>query len=427
MGLFDFLARHILPSRRDYPLSIQSLVENEVYSYYGWTLQGVQDALSSFEQGQLLFGHSLFLAMSRDPIFAHGMNTRIMKMVGTKFHLEKPPNLPQYAFDRLVGHWPDAFPRQQLATSAMYRIPLGLAPGHVHWGLTQDAKMWLPTIKVLETGNLFYDTRDQNYKFNARQANRLDIKNDGNEWVLFENLSASRSFFTGIIRPLAVIWFTKQEAFRYWRAYNKAHGLPSKLIKVPYDQREAKDVKKLIAQAQDLISGSVMVMPQFPQGLPSFGMELIEAKGTTSYLTFPSLIKLCDDYITLLWLGAIDNTKSSAQGSKARATVHADVTHTYLQSDCECTQDALSIVLKRWAIMNNFPVTAAPIPVFEYQPPEDLLIMANVRQKIALASQEVSTFLTTLNKLQIPHDAGHICKQIGIQLLPQVDNKSKPL
>lgn len=356
--------------------------EYQVEGFAGWQMQHVQNALNGIKQGSIELAHQLLLEMTEDPMFAHGLDTRVMSLVNTPFELQRPPALPEEYFSALVSTWPDIFDENALASSAHLRIALGVAPAQVVWGLEEQLGIWMPRkIAVKESGNLTWDQGLRRFRF-AGEKGLFTVEDDGDPWVLFCELASAYPYLHGKLRSLAVVWWIKQASLRYLNNFARVHGSPIRKVKAPAAQRESADFKALIKQAQTLFGGGVFTAPQYDG--PSFDLELVEAQSQGGSI-FETAIRLADDYFTLRLLGAIDNTRGGGAGSRARAEVHERQTNKYLGSDCKVTARALTKVLRRWCTLNRWPCSWAPIPCFHAAPPADQLELADTRQKNASA------------------------------------------
>lgn len=169
--------------------------------------------------------------------------------------------------------------------------------------------------------------------------------------------------------------------------HNRSHVKPERVLKVPACQREGKDVQLLVGQVQSLVAGSTLILPQYGKDEPSFNYALVEEKAD-SFRTFAELIRLCDDYMTTLILGASENTQGSS-ASNAKAKVHDKVTLRKVKSDAKSSAEALTILSRCAARMNQIEPRHAPVPIFDADPPEDQDSLAERQQRRADALQKL--------------------------------------
>lgn len=375
--------RRLIPGL-DYPdeRGVLGLQEQAIQSWAGWQMPDVQAALDGARVGNLQAIHQLLLQMQEDPLIAHGLALRSSALVGTPFSLQRRrKELPEKAFRALQEHWPECFSDNDLATSVQYRVPLGVAPAQVTWHLADG--LWMPKIRLLETGNLRWDDQIRRFRFQARDQGEIVIEDDGREWVLFCELAAKYPYLYGALRSLAVVWWIKAACLRYLHNYARVHGSPIRKVKAPASQRESEDFRALIKQAQALFGGGVFTAPQYDG--PSFDLELVEAE-SQSYGVFEQAIRLADNYITLRLLGAVDNTSGlSGAGSRARAEVHERQSVKFLGSDCRVTARPLVLVLRQWCRYNRFACEWAPVPQFDHAPAADQGALAETRGRNAQA------------------------------------------
>jgi hypothetical protein len=402
------------------PGSVIVVKEHEVPGHFGWTQDQVQAALEAIDSGQLLGAEQLLVAMTRDPVFRHGINTRVQAQTSVPFCFSRFPSLPERYYQVLVEHWPVIFSAATQATTAKYRVTIGVAPAAVTWWLDPTGEVWLPKVHARKAGHLTWYQEIERYKFQPKSGEQIIVQPDGDEWLLFTEMAGLLPHLEGAERALAAFWWMKHAVARHWFSYAKTHGSATRKVKVPGKQRENEDVRALVQTAVALFNGAVVVLPQYGEGQPSFDFELLEAKAAT-WETFPEFLAMVDRYITLLLVGALDNTQGSDAGSRARAEVHERVSLRYLAADCKVTAAPLTLLLQRWAIHNGLPLAAAPQPIFDWQPPEDRKAAAEAGGKRASALQAAASGLAQLDQLasKPDYDPAHVLKQCGITLMPE--------
>lgn len=407
--------------------NVYVIQEWPLYDAFGWTVDNVQAVLEALNWGNLLTAESLMLAMTRDPAYAHGMKTRCQEMARVPHELVWEGGVPARQRKELEAHLPNLFEGgagpNALATLTKYRCAMGVAPGAISWQRSPTGRTWLPTIHAREAGWLTYFPTEERYRFSARDGLR-DVVPDGREWVLFCEMSSRYPHQEGNIRPLAALWWLKSAVIRYWGQYNKTHGNPQKKVKGPAQQREQEqpdgspgDVENLISLAQRLVGGDVIFLPQYGADGPNFDFELVEATAKT-WETFPSFIAYVDKWITLLWLGAWDNTQGDAAGSRARAEVHERVSLRYLSADCEITSAALDVVWRQWCRYNKLDPADAPHSKFLWEPPEDKKLAAEIRNINAQAAEKACAAAQVIEMNGVKVDWRALAEEHGLVTLP---------
>lgn len=381
------------------PDSLRVIEEWPIYPLTGWTIEEVQGAISNMEVGNLRTAESLLLGMEKNPIFRHGEQTRINAALGVEWMLQGGEGLPPWQLQDLCDHLPNLWAHgagpNALAATMRYRIPMGLGPDCVTWTLSPSGRTWLPVLHAREAGWCSYFPNEARYQFSARDGQHW-IRPDGREWLLFSDALSHYPHQQGLLRALAVPWHMVEAVWRYWFFYSKAHGSPQRKVKVPGKQRENDDVRNMVAEAQLLQGGSVVVCPQYPDGT-SFDFELVAAQYST-YETFPKMLDYVERWMTLCWLGAIDNTQGGPAGSRARAQVHERVSLQYLAADCRVTAAPLQVLLREWCRANRLPPAAAPRLVPLWQPPGDAKALAEVRNVNSQALERMVRSAAELEK-----------------------------
>jgi len=395
----------------DSPKSVYAHNDFWQLSYSGWTFEQVQSALDQSEQGVLREITQLMVAMMRDPMFYHGVMTRIMSFLGCPFLMKNTEGFPTDLYDTIRSEWKTILPKHTLATILKHRICIGVAPAEVFWYVKN--KRWLPKIRAKHPANLFFNLNSKKYSYSGKDKIYI-INPDGKEWILFQGLGEIAPYLDGACRALAVVWFLKQEAIRLWQNYARVHGTPIRKVTVPGQQRESDDVKLLVARAQKLLGGQVFTAPMYEDGL-KYDLSLVEATGN-SYLTFVDLIALYDKYITLVLLGAIENTQSLPYGSRAKAEVAEKQTNKYLYSDCDEATPPLVPVFEAICEYNRIDTDLYPYCSFDGTTSGDLLMKAQVGAEHAKALNAASAAMKDMNEAGIKYDAEYIYNQCGMEL-----------
>lgn len=412
-----------------HPESIIPQTEAELIPEFSWTLESLQSALVAMSIGDMQPAQRLMFAMMRDPVIAHGVETRAETLIQVPVHFEKHPDCPQWFFDCWVDTWPEILKpsvRQQLAE---YRTMLGVGISNVIYAPDRSGRAWMPSNRLLEPANLMWnaDPHDRRYYFNAVDCGRQPVYDTGERFLLWKR-AGRRPHLAGAELPLAVAWFTKQEALRAWPSHNRSHGKPQRVLKVPADQRESADVRALVAQAQALLAGGVMILPQYRDQLPNFDFDLVEAH-TQAYETFERLIQLCDNYITLVLLGATENTQGNS-ASNSKAMTHDRVTMRKVKADCRSDEESVNQLARYTAFLNKLPPHVAPRLVCEADPPEDQNQAAERSERKSKAGDAMGSLIQKLDAHnaanqdnKIAYEPDYLLEQVGLLLTRKQDGQ----
>lgn len=80
-----------LPTRRQaqpHPDSYRQLRESEIIPEWGWTLNSLQGAIQQLSLGEMEAGQRLMIAMLRDTVIAHAVETRAESLTQVPFYWE---------------------------------------------------------------------------------------------------------------------------------------------------------------------------------------------------------------------------------------------------------------------------------------------------------------------------------------------------
>lgn len=403
---------------RENPRQALNVQEWPIHGWSGWTLDQVQGMLDSLDVGKMRWAESAILMLDKHPTWYHGRKTRVSTLVSTPSRVLPGPGMspddPKFLElqDHLPALWGSADAGAHgLATTGKYRAAAGVAPASVAWSLSPTGRSWLPTVNPHEVGWMSFYPTEARYKFQARDGLH-DIVPDGRDWLLFREMSSLFPHTEGLLRPTAIVTWFEQAVIRYWYQYSRTHGSGQRKVKVPGKQRETKDFEELVAIVKSMVGGSVIPCPTYADGT-AFDFEYVEAKYNT-YETFPQFIDYVDRWITLCWLGAIDNTQGAQGGSRARAQVHDRVTLRYLGSDCTVSEAALRILLRQWARYNRIDPRSAPIWCFDWKPEPDRKAEAETRKTDAEGLAKAVEAAVKLEEKGVPVDWAELARRFNV-------------
>lgn len=408
-----------------HPESFIPAKEQQEDPVWGWTMQTLQLKLQDFCAGDIAAGQEIYQAMLRDSLISHGVETRAEMLAQLPKRWEKPEGCPGWYFDMWVGEYHRRIlTASHLIQQAQRRLLIGVAPDNVTWTPDRTGTIWLPNLHTKEPGNLTWDVNCQRYLFHGIECEET-VYDDGERWLLWKR-AEMRTHLSGLLIPLSIVWLTKQEAMRGWPSHNRSHTKPQRALKVPANQAESEDTKKLVEQAQSLLNGGVLVLPQYAKELPSFDFSLIEARADT-YRTFQELIKLCDAYITLVLLGVTENTQGTSS-SNAKAQTQDRLMLRKVKADARQSAESEYELSQRAAEYNRIDPRLAPIPIYDADPPDDQNEAAERNAKTAQAGRDIGTLIEKLdahNALQnatpIKYEADYLTEQVGLLLTREQD------
>lgn len=394
----------------DFPLSVAPLLERPIRTFTGWRQQHVDAAVDAFDRGEMHLPHKMWLAMQKDAIISHGVETRVTALVDCEFEWRKPKDLPQALFDEWIARWPECFDEDSLATTLRDRIGLGVVPSQCIWTIGKQA-YWLRRIKPFQTGNVVYDEASRCYKIDTEEETYWLI-DDCDPWVLFRERASHCPHLYGAARALSSDWWLSQEAIRLEALYGRRCGNPIWKVTAPIEQRaptdgnaeqkgDRNDFQRLLQKTQRMLGNGVFEAFKFPPSWDvGYDLDFVESEGL-AHKVFDVIIDRTDERKTLKLLGAVDNTRGGRDGSRARALVHEKKSSMYTGADGALTMRTMNRIARKWCEFNRFPVQWAPLAFFDTNPPEDHAQLADVRQKYAAAIGVLSDKLEVLDaKLQ---------------------------
>lgn len=324
-------------------------------SFYGWTLSTVQAALNALEIGNFMPAHRLWLALTRDPIITHGLDLRRSRMLEIPLEYDVPEHLPEWLRADFLKICKRNTEPELLADLQESLIALGVAPMSCSWSPFDSGVLGL-SLKSQNPAWMLW--RDWEQKYYIQTTEGLRDFDDPRYWLIAKR-TYRLSHLRGLTRPLAAYWYTGAEAIRYWLSHLRAHGLPIRKLKIPEAQRVSTDVQNLVVQMEDLLGGSVVLLPQFPANQPGYDFSLEEAHVRPSDV-FKTLSDHVDNYKTLLLTGGVDNSQGGSGGDK-KARVHDRQLKRYATDDLKIVLAAVNHGLRVMAELNGLdPERDAP-------------------------------------------------------------------
>lgn len=389
-------------------------VDQEPYGRFGWDIKRVQWALECVERGEMGPGHELWLAMTRHPKIKHGLKLRRDTLTQVPFYFEKPDGCPQDFFDEWVAQWPRCWPRPEQGQANGYKIGLGLAPLNCTWALNLTGKYWRPKIHVKEPLCVEWYEQRRIYRFAARIgalgqdgkplpihiekdgiAGLLDMwPLDGTRWLMLQE-EPLRPHHHGALRSLAAAWYMSTESARWHSAHNRKHGMEWLGVKMPASEREGKDAKALLDACIRLENAGVIPLPQAKnKDEPSWGLEVFSAK-TEASKTFTSLVDISDSYITLVLLGAEENTQGG-EGNNAKAKTQDRVALRLTKGDCEGVIEVHDQLARTSCEVNDIDPDVAPRLMATVEVPEDAALKSQCNEQNAAAAYSMSQTIASI-------------------------------
>lgn len=427
-------------------------VDHEPQGTFGWKLQRVQWALEAVERGDMGPGHELWLAMTRHPKIKHGLKLRRDTLTQVPFYFEKPDGLDQDYFDDWVARWPLCWPRPSQGQANGYKIGMGLGPLNVTWKLRDDGRYWRPTVHTKEPLCVEWYEYQRIYRFQARTgalmqdgspareprqdrngiAGLLDMwPLDGTRWLMLQE-EPLRPHHHGALRSLAAAWHMSTESGRWHSAHNRKHGMEWLGVKMPASEREGKDAKELLEACIRLENAGVIPLPQAKsKDEPSWGLEVFSAK-TEASKTFTSLVDISDSYMTLILLGAEENTQGG-EGNNAKAKTQDRVALRLTKGDCSGIIEVHDTLARTGCEVNDIDPDLAPRLLANVDVPEDKALTAECNEKNAsagLSAAQIIEKLETVNALRVAagqspivYEAETIFEQYGLMLTRAQDGQ----
>ncbi len=226
----------------------------------------------------------------------------------------------------------------------------------------------------------------------------MGVKMPKGKFVIFHpNPRAGFPFRVTMIRAAALLWLTKHFAIADWSAFCEVFGQPVRVGKYAPDapsevQEEMKNMLK------NMGSDSWALVPEGTE------MEMLEANRTGQ--PFESIVKWCEDKMTILALGQTLTTDIGDRGSFAAAKTHANVRADLLKADMTAEARCIRAQIFRPLIEWRFPRMNMPLPVFKREVEDERAVEA---ERLDIDQ------LKAAMEIKLPIDEDQIYEKLTIQ------------
>jgi len=218
-----------------------------------------------------------------------------------------------------------------------------------------------------------------------------DIDFSSGEHVLLAPFGGAGDVSRGLWIALAYLWLLKQHAIRDWANLGAQLGYPVKVAEFAFGQQgtQAKEVAGADKKREELVKEifalgrkGVIALP------PGFTMKLLSVPATSAGM-FKDQIEAVNTAIAILVLGQNLTTEIKG-GSLAAAqianTIRADIRRFDAGAESRFLREN---VLSWWARLNFGAEEAAPWPVRNTEPPEDLTSAATTLNVLSQAVERL--------------------------------------
>lgn len=345
--------------------------EPAIRSWVEWTPARIAAAELQSDAGYFRLAADLCDALLSDDRVRGTLVTRVRGLLGLPFSFERSARRASFhrtavrALEAEEDWWTIA-PDHQLTQLGRWGILLGVGVAQKVWTLGARGRL-LPVLDVWHPQGLRRDPSTGTWTITTA-AGDVEIATGSTQWALHAPEGLKRP--EGCWRAVARWWLLKQYARSDWGVQGeRAAGI--RVAKPPMPQAGAIEASKANRQAiadelKRLARNGGMVLP------PGWDLTIVQAQART-WETFKAQIDMANAGIAIAIAGQ-NLTSEVTRGSYAAAQVHATIANVLLRSDAESLSTTLhDQVLSQWAAYNLAGGSqAAPWPVWDTMPPEDL-------------------------------------------------------
>lgn len=347
-----------------------------------WSVSAVRSALLQHERGIFRLSGMLADHVQRDDRIFSTLGSRVLGVLGLPFRVEPSDQISNRRLAKRLaqsveGWWHQQIPEATWAELLRWAHLMGFAVAEIMWVLSSDGTL-RPTLYVHHPQFVRWNEDAQRYELETRSGVVPITPGDG-RWVLFAPHGSTRPHMQSALRALAIPFLIRSFTRRDWARRSEIEGVGVRKAKVP-KQADPRVVDKFLSEVRALGAETTLRLPE------GFDFEIAVADAAAS-LSFEKLLAHCDTAITLTLLGQNLTTQIEG-GSFAAAGVHAAVQLVRIKSDVAMLgTTGRQQILFPW-VQKNEPDAAedaAPWPILDATPPEDLAKYAAALQSLGQA------------------------------------------
>jgi phage gp29-like protein len=316
--------------------------------------------------------------------------------------------------DEQPGIFWEMFPKHAVAELLHWGGMIGIGVGELVWD-TSDPNFWRMTLRVwhpqflrwdYEKGAYFLTTRDGPIQLPSLE----EYPHGDGKWIIYAPNGYREPWRHAFLRPLAMLYLSRQWTYRDWSRYSEKHGMPVDIFHFPEGAPEAEQQKMITDVANRGSETSLSFPLRGGDDEPQYKFEIKEAMGN-SYQSFDRFISKLETDVAVLILGQNLTTEVQA-GSRAAAQVHEGVQLLKLIEDSAIIDVLVDQGLRHWTRVNYGDEALTPRARFVVMEPADELKEAQTLEAIGAA-------VSSLELAGINVDKDAVAEQWGIPV--QVD------
>lgn len=390
-----------------------------------WSVDEIQDALETHEEGIFTDSARLAAAIGRDDRIIACRNTRTRALTGRtgpEFSVVPSGEGDERRSEQAVADvrqlWPKVIIEPFLTRALSDAIDLGPSISRIHWvRSTATRKQWVPVLEPYAMEWVRWDHSIGRYLAQTEQG-EVEVTPNTGEWLIVEP-NGAQSWMGGAIRSLGMLWFFRGMTWKDWARYCEKHGVPILAIDEPSGERATTtgsggSKANFYASLKKLGREGLLRLPRSSDGKSGYGAKILEPK-SLSWPAFEAFLKRVDTCIAIHYLGQNLSTEVSS-GSFAAAKSQNRVRLDYLSADAQTISTAVREQVWMWWGRFNFDWwddALTPWGIWDTSEAEDQKARAGV---IASVSRSLAQFKTSSTTIV---DERALLEQFGIPLLPE--------
>ena len=355
-------------SKRPELTAADYMSDREMYPVYplsGWTPDRILQMLEAHDVGDFQLSELFYHALKKEGLISAALAMRREVDLEFGWTLQCPKEAPEemHAWvQALARDWQSVLPDDVRGELIERMNVFGFSIARVQWTYNNGQRQ--PRLIPFTHSSTSYRQDLYCYQVLTIEKGLQYVSNDGREWVIF-SLGGTRPFLSGLIRPLAFVYFGIITGDDRWLNLNDKFAEPVRIQYTPRLTRETPEAQRLYSKVEWMRGGDLHIQPREQKDTGyDFRYEQVDAQG---FETLKEQLERFDMRAAIIILG--HNLLQQVKGGSLAAMKEAKgLLRAKAVADLRNTSRACEPLSKVWARANfgtnpdDFPELAGRLP-----------------------------------------------------------------
>ncbi|MEZ5648637.1 MAG: DUF935 family protein [Alphaproteobacteria bacterium] len=353
---------------------IATALRDVINPAYGGTLKSRDDTLLSRGQGK---GLKIYDDLERDPHAYAVLQKRKLAVVSREWRVDpaSEDKLDIEAAELVRRHLKD-MPFDRICLDFLDATLKGYAVGEVMWEIREDGEWYIKDVLARDQRRFVF-SNDGTLKLLTPTA-RSEGEEVPERKFICHRWGAKNGDPYGLGLGTRLFWlvFFKRNGITFWLNFIERYGTPTAVAKYPRGASKAE---------QDLLLRAIRAM-QRDAGIvvpEDVLIDFLEAQRYSSSNVHETMVRWCDEQISVTVLGETLTTNIEGEGSRSAAETHNSVRLEISKADADILSATINSTLIKWIVELNLP-GARPPQVWRVFDAKEDLDKRSLRDKILL-------------------------------------------